>query len=90
MSTMNGKDLVKDEWIGRTVTIADCKDPQWTGTTARIIDETKHTFLLEKEQQRRRIAKRIATFTVHVDNVVMSIDGTRLAYRPEDRIKKAR
>lgn len=90
MSTMNIKDLVKDEWIGRIVTIADCKDPQWIGRTGRIIDETKHTFLLQKEYQRRRIAKRIATFTVHSDDAVMTIDGTRLAYRPEDRIKKAR
>lgn len=87
---MNGKDLVKDEWIGRIVTITDCKDHQWIGTTGRIIDETKHTLLLEEKQKRRRIAKRIATFTVHVDDVVMTIDGARLAYRPEDRIKKAR
>ena len=90
MSTMNNKDLVKDEWIGRIVTITDCKDPQWIGTTGRIIDETKHTLLLDTEQRRRRIAKRIAIFTVSADDAIVDIDGTRLAYRPEDRIKKAR
>jgi ribonuclease P protein subunit POP4 len=87
---MDRQILVKKELIGRTVTITHCTDPAWINKTGTIIDETKNTFLIRVKGQPKRIAKDIARFEFRVDGKKIVIDGTRLTYRPEDRIKKAR
>ncbi len=88
--TMDEKTLAKEELIGLQVTIKDCTDPSWEGTSGRIIDETKHTFLIEVDDKHRRIAKHIATFEFDYHNEKIRIQGSKLTYRPEDRIKKIR
>ena len=87
---MQKNTIVKDELIGRKVTIKNCTDPSWTNKTGIIIDETKNTFLIEHNNQQKRIAKNIATFEFDINGEKTTIEGTRLRYRPEDRIKKAR
>ena len=82
--------IVKDELIGRHIIIKECKDPTLTGKSGLIIDETKNTFLIEKNSELRRIAKNIATFEFEYHGKKTIVKGTRLAYRPENRIKKAR
>ena len=82
--------IIRDELIGRQVTIKDCTDPGWIGKTGMIIDETKNTFLIEMHNQQKRIAKRIATFEFEQQGKKTIVKGSRLIYRPEDRIKKAR
>ena len=82
--------IVKAELIGRQVTIHDCTDPTWKNTTGMIIDETKNTFLIERNNKQRRIAKATATFAFTDHDKTIIVNGSRLTYRPEDRIKKAR
>jgi ribonuclease P protein subunit POP4 len=55
-----------------------------------IIDETKHTFLIETDKKQKRIAKQTATFAFEYHGKKIIVKGTRLIYRPEDRIKKTR
>ena len=55
-----------------------------------VIDETKKTFLIDVENRQKRIAKNTATFEFEVDEKKTIVEGSRLLYRPEDRIKKAR
>jgi RNase P/RNase MRP subunit p29 len=88
---MDHDPVLGDEWIGRTVTIATCTDPQWVGRSGIIIDETKNTFLIEiTGDGRRRIAKHTATFQITVNNQTRNINGTLLRQRPEERIKRLR
>jgi len=87
---MDEKTLSKDELIGLNVTIKECKDPNWTGKSGRIVDETKNTFLIEIEDKKRTIAKKTATFEFDYGGRKITLDGSKIAYRPEDRIKKAR
>ena len=87
---MNEKTIVKDEFIGRQITIRECSDPSWINKSGRIIDETKNTFLLEIDNKQRRIAKNIVKFEFEYDGEKIVLNGSRLMYRPEDRIKKAR
>jgi len=82
--------LVKDELIGKTVTVIDCTDPSWNNTTGVIIDETQHTFVIETTRRRRQIAKDTATFVFHEQGKHHQVHGSRLYFRPENRIKKAR
>jgi RNase P/RNase MRP subunit p29 len=88
---VNKKDLARDEIIGLPVTIKKCTDPEWKGESGIVIDETKNTFLIRvKNNEIKRIAKKIATFEFTVDEEKVIINGAKIAYRPEERIKKIR
>jgi ribonuclease P protein subunit POP4 len=82
--------ITTDELIGRPVTIIECTDPTWVNQTGIIIDETQHTFLIETKTKQKRIAKQTATFAFEYQGRKTIVKGTRLMYRPEERIKKTR
>ena len=87
---MNEKTFGKDELIGLNVRIRECKDPNWVDKSGMIIDETKNTFLLQIENERKRIAKKIAKFEFEKDGKKLLLNGSKIAYRSEDRTKKVR
>jgi len=87
---MDWKEIAKDELIGRQVKIKDCADPTWNEISGTIIDETKNTFVIEFDKQQKRIAKNTAMFEFDVQGKKIIIDGSKIMYRPEDRIKKVR
>ena len=87
---MEHEPVISDELIGRTVTITECTDPSWVHQTGLIIDETQQTFLIEIEKKQKRIAKQTATFAFEYHGKKTIVKGSRLVYRPEDRIKKTR
>ena len=87
---MEPEQITSDELIGRKVTIIECTDPSWVNQTGLIIDETQQTFLIEIEKKQKRIAKQTATFVFEYHGKKTIVKGTRLMYRPEERIKKTR
>ena len=87
---MNEKTLARDELIGLQVKIKECKDPTWKGRNGTIIDETKNTLLIEIDDQQKRIVKNTAIFEFNIHGKKITLDGSRIMYRPEDRIKKVR
>ena len=87
---MEHEPITSDELIGRMVIIIECTDPSWINQSGLIIDETKHTFLIETEKKQKRIAKQTATFAFEYNGKKTIVKGTRLAHRPEERIKKTR
>ncbi len=87
---MDEKTLARDELIGLHVKIKDCKDPSWIGKSGIIVDETKNTFLLEIEDKKKKIAKNIASFEFEYKGKRITINGSKIAFRPEERIKKVR
>ena len=87
---MNEKTLGKEELIGLKLTISECKDPTWKGKTGLVLDETKNTFLLEIDNKEKRIAKATAIFEFEYNGKKIRLNGSKIAYRPEDRTKKVR
>ena len=87
---MHEKKLGKEELIGLHVKIKDCTDPTWKGKKGIIIDETKNTFTIETNEQKKMIAKKTATFEFVIDDEKITLEGSKIMYRPEDRIKKVR
>jgi ribonuclease P protein subunit POP4 len=87
---MNEKTLSKDELIGLQVKIKDCTDPNWKGKKGLIIDETKNTFLIEINNKKKMIAKKTARFEFEINDKKVTLKGSKLVYRPENRIKKIR
>jgi ribonuclease P protein subunit POP4 len=87
---VNDNILKKDELIGVHIKIKKCKDPIWEGKSGIIIDETKNTLIIRIDNKDKKIAKKIATFEFDLKNKKITINGFKMIYRPEDRIKKAR
>ena len=87
---MNEKALARDEFIGLKVKILECTDPTWNGCNGLIIDETKNTFHIKMDQGVKTIAKKTAIFEFTIDGEKIRINGGKIAFRPEDRIKKVR
>jgi RNase P/RNase MRP subunit p29 len=81
---------LKDEYIGRCVSIHSCTDPTWVKQKGEIIDETKNTFLLQIKNKQKRIAKNTAIFIIKIENKQIKVPGSKIRYRPENRVKKAR
>ncbi len=88
--SMDEKTLAREELIGLHVKIKECKDPVWMGKSGLVIDETKNTFLIEIKNEKKMIAKKAATFEFDYGGKKITLDGSKIAYRPEDRIKKRR
>ena len=72
------------------MTITACTDPTFVNISGIVIDETKNTFLIECKEKQKRIAKNSAIFEFEYQGKKIAIKGSRLIYRPENRIKKAR
>jgi ribonuclease P protein subunit POP4 len=87
---MEKKTLAREEFIGLPVKIKECKDTDWIGKSGLIVDETKNTFLIEIENEIKMIAKKTATFEFDYGGKKITLDGSKIAYRPENRIKKIR
>jgi len=84
------KELARNELIGMKVKIKKCNDPNWEGKKGLVIDETKNTFLIKIEKEEKRIAKKSAIFEFEYEDEKISLNGSDIIYKPEDRIKKIR
>ena len=87
---MDKKTFQKCRFIGKKVKIIECTDPTWNNIYGQIIDESKNTFLIETGKKKRRIAKNIAKFEFKINNDIITINGSKLNYKCEDRLKKTR
>ncbi len=74
-----------EEYIGKQLEVIDSNQDAMKGITGKIIDETMKTFELDDG---RILPKRENTFKVKNNEDEMILNGVKLTYRPEDRIKK--
>ncbi|MEF8873223.1 MAG: ribonuclease P protein subunit [Candidatus Thermoplasmatota archaeon] len=75
------------EFIGSKIEVTDSNHEGYIGLTGTVIDETKNTFVI-RDKKDRTIPKEGVRFEVHVNNSLKTLNGSSIAYRPEDRIKK--
>ncbi len=71
------------ELIGETATLVKAKNKLQVGMTGIVVDETKHTILLEVDGKKKRVIKK--DITLHIGKYI--IDGKLLVGRSEERIK---
>ena len=74
------------EFIGEKVQISYHSDPSLCGVSGMIVDETRETMVIESKGVRKIISKRPARFMFEDGEVL----GSKIAYRPQDRIKKVK
>jgi len=82
------KNIGKHELIGLEMEIVGSSDTSLVGVGGRIVDESKNTLIIDVGGREKRISKKIVRWAIKDTDIV--VDGAKIAYRPEDRIKKVR
>ncbi len=87
------RNVLKKEFIGKTIEIVESKNKYNVGLKGQIIDETKYTFLIcQKNKRQKRVFKKNIKFTFKIKKenkeIILKVFGSALLARPEDRIKR--
>jgi len=82
------KNLLKHELIGLGIIVKKSLNRSEEGIKGKIVNETKNTFVIETSLGEKRIQKDGRKFIIMLDKDRIDVDGSKLAVRPEDRIKK--
>jgi ribonuclease P protein subunit POP4 len=83
-------DVARHELIGLFVTVGSAH-AEWDGLEGTVVDETKHTLLVERTNGREAVVPKPGNrFVFHVGNERFVVSGDSIQFRPEDRTKKVR
>jgi len=77
------EDVIKQELIGKTITVIDAKNPTINGIKGKVVNETKNTLTIKTEKKEKTIPKN--QIIIQINN--QKIYGKMLSFKPEDRIK---
>jgi len=81
--------IIRCEFIGTKVRVANSNHSEYVGISGKIIDETRNTFTILKKGKRKIVMKDSTVFHFKFpDGTVIEIDGKLLTGRPENRLKK--
>lgn len=87
------KNAARHELIGLEATVASSPDPSLVGAGGTVVDETRNTLVLARRGSGRkfRVAKEGARFRFELPGGRSTeMDGSSIAFRPEDRVKRCR
>ena len=73
----------KQNFIGKLVVVNDAKNTTYKGVKGVIVEETKESFLIQNDQETKRILKRGTTFTINDE----PINGESIIKQSQERIK---
>ena len=90
--TINQGNVSRHELIGLRVRISSSSDPSQKGAGGRVVDETRNTLVLIREGGKAiRVPKEGSRFQFTLpDGRVSELEGSSIAFRPEDRVKRCR
>jgi RNase P/RNase MRP subunit p29 len=74
------------ELIGEHVVVSYHTDPSLCGISGTVIDESREMLVIRSDGSKKIISKRPAKFVFKDGELV----GKKIAYRPQDRIKKVK
>ncbi len=83
-------DAARHELIGLSVRV-ESPDVGFDGLEGRVVDETKHTLLVERTAGPEVVVPKSGNrFVFRVGNERFVVNGDDITFRPEDRTKKVR
>lgn len=81
--------ILQHEFIGLKARVVESKNPYYEGIEGRVVDETRNTFTILHEGEKKIIVKDVAVFHFTLpDGTVVEVDGRALVGRPEERVKR--
>jgi len=88
MAPITPKNLLRHEFIGLRVEVAQSADPRLVGMKGLVVNETKNMIHVHDGKRMRMLSKEISTFRVRLpDKRIVSVEGKCMVSRPEDRLK---
>jgi len=75
------------ELIGVKIKVVNSSNKSLIGIEGKVIDETKNTLTIEKNDKEKKIIKSQSKFEIMYKGKKFHIDGKILVARPEDRLK---
>jgi len=81
--------IAKHELIGLEVRVLKSSSSP-AGLRGRVVDETKNLLVIETPKGEKKVPKEHSIFEFEIPEGSVTVDGARLLFRPEDRIKRAR
>lgn len=86
---INRDNLAAHELIGLKMTVAHSPDPSLRGLAGLVRDETRNTLQVELNGRLVRVSKNDSSLVFELpDGESATVEGWRLKFRPEDRVKK--
>ena len=87
--TLTPSNIIAHELIGLRVTVSSSTDPTKIGMTGIIRDETRNTLTVQIRDRLLCIPKTGSSLTFELpDSQSVTVEGSGLGFRPEDRIKR--
>ena len=83
-------DMLKKEFIGTHLKVVDAENKDLIGIEGDVLDETKNTFKVQSGDRRKVLLKDQITFEILSGTKRVRIEGKKICFRPEDRVKKIR
>jgi len=85
----NENNLHMHELVGLRLRVVQASDGGMVGMEGIVVDETRETLVIE-DTRRRTLPKRGNAFELTLeDGSTVVLEGDTIAYRPEDRVKRA-
>ena len=81
------KNALKEELIGKNITIIHSKNSQEKGIQGKIVDETFHCLKIQTQGKINKMFKKNLIFRLETDGTDIIIEGKNIEKRSEDRIK---
>ena len=81
------ENIAMHEIIGLKAKVLESTDKGRKNMKGKIIDESKNTFTIEAARGNKLVPKSEAVFEFEIGDEKAVIEGKRLVYRPEDRVK---
>ena len=78
--------IIKTSIIGVGIRVSSARNPSLVGLSGTIVDETKHTLLVETSRGVKRLLKDAVVLELPKERI--RIKGSLLVGRPEERIKR--
>ncbi|HLC79034.1 MAG TPA: ribonuclease P protein subunit [archaeon] len=84
------ENIIFHELIGLVAKVTKSSDHSRRGIVGRVIDETRNVLVLEVGAEEKWVPKEECEFEFIIGNETAKVDGKKIAYRPEQRVKLQR
>lgn len=81
------KNILCHEIVGLKAQVVDSPDKNKKGLSGIIVDETKNIFMIDANGTEKKVPKKEAVFEFTIGNEKAIVEGKKICFRPEDRVK---
>ncbi len=85
---INARSIAQHELIGLECEVVESRNPSQRGVRGRVIDEGMNVIVIRTAKGDKKIEKKGTKLKFILGRGKVTLDGSSIAVRPEDRIKK--